>query len=61
MCPRLPGGELATARHQGGIGRRAQRFVEPGQEREVELVEYAGSRDVYGFRAAIMGPLEATP
>jgi urease subunit beta len=38
----------------------AVRF-EPGQEREVELVEYAGSRDVYGFRAAIMGPLEATP
>ncbi len=38
----------------------AVRF-EPGQEREVELVEYAGSRDVYGFRAAIMGPLETTP
>jgi len=35
----------------------AVRF-EPGQEREVELVEYAGTREVYGFRAAIMGPLE---
>ncbi len=35
----------------------AVRF-EPGQEREVDLVEYAGSREVYGFRAAIMGPLE---
>ena len=31
------------------------------QEREVELVDYAGSREVYGFRAAIMGPLEAKP
>jgi len=38
----------------------AVRF-EPGQEREVELVEYAGAREVYGFRAAIMGPLEPTP
>ncbi len=38
----------------------AVRF-EPGQEREVDLVEYAGAREVYGFRAAIMGPLEAKP
>jgi urease subunit beta len=38
----------------------AVRF-EPGQEREVELVNYAGSREVYGFRATIMGPLEAKP
>jgi urease subunit beta len=36
----------------------AVRF-EPGQERAVELVEYAGGREVYGFRAAVMGPLEA--
>ncbi len=34
----------------------AVRF-EPGQEREVELVEYAGDRLVYGFNARIMGPL----
>ena len=38
----------------------AVRF-EPGQEREVELVDYAGAREVYGFRAAIMGPLETQP
>ena len=30
---------------------------EPGQEREVELVEYAGDRHVYGFNAKVMGPL----
>lgn len=34
----------------------AVRF-EPGQEREVELVEYAGKREVYGFRGDIMGKL----
>ena len=35
----------------------AVRF-EPGQSREVELVAYAGSRRVYGFRGEVMGPLE---
>ncbi|MBC6906005.1 urease subunit beta [Saccharophagus sp. K07] len=34
----------------------AVRF-EPGQEREVELVELAGFRRVYGLRGAIMGDL----
>jgi urease subunit beta len=34
----------------------AVRF-EPGQEREVELVEYAGARVVYGFRGDVMGEL----
>lgn len=31
---------------------------EPGQEREIELVEYAGDRHVYGFNAKVMGPLD---
>jgi urease subunit beta len=35
----------------------AVRF-EPGQEREVELVAFAGLRQVYGFRGDIMGKLE---
>ena len=34
----------------------AMRF-EPGQQREVPLVDYAGSRTVYGFRGEVMGPL----
>jgi len=33
----------------------AVRF-EPGQEREVTLVEYAGARLIYGFRGEVMGP-----
>ena len=32
----------------------AVRF-EPGQTREVELVEYAGTKTVYGFRGDVMG------
>ena len=35
----------------------AVRF-EPGQTREVDLVEYAGERRVYGFNAKVMGSLE---
>src|SRR5689334_5860667 len=35
----------------------AVRF-EPGQERDVELVEYAGDRKVYGFTGAVMGALD---
>ncbi|MFL6548490.1 MAG: urease subunit beta [Povalibacter sp.] len=34
----------------------AVRF-EPGQERDVELVEYAGDRIVYGFNQKVMGKL----
>lgn len=35
----------------------AVRF-EPGQQREVQLVAFAGERKVYGFRGEVMGPLE---
>jgi urease subunit beta len=34
----------------------AVRF-EPGQQRTVELVDYAGARAVYGFRGLIQGAL----
>lgn len=34
----------------------AVRF-EPGQERDVSLVPFAGDRIVYGFRQAVMGDL----
>lgn len=34
----------------------AVRF-EPGQQRTVELVDYAGDRFVYGFRGLVMGAL----
>jgi urease subunit beta len=34
----------------------AVRF-EPGQQRTVELVDYAGNRQVFGFRGLTNGPL----
>jgi len=34
----------------------AVRF-EPGQQRTVELVDYAGNRQVYGFRGLVQGSL----
>jgi urease subunit beta len=36
----------------------AVRF-EPGQERTVELVDYAGARQVYGFRGLTQGALDS--
>ncbi len=38
----------------------AVRF-EPGQSRNVELVDYAGKREVYGFNGLIMGKLITKP
>jgi urease subunit beta len=35
----------------------AVRF-EPGQGRTVELVEYAGTKTIYGFRGEVMGSLQ---
>ena len=35
----------------------AVRF-EPGQSREVSLVAFAGARRIFGFNAAVSGPLE---
>jgi urease subunit beta len=35
----------------------AVRF-EPGQSRTVDLVPFVGKREVYGFNAKVMGPLE---
>ncbi len=37
----------------------AVRF-EPGQQREVQLVAFAGQRKVYGFRGDVMGALETS-
>ena len=34
----------------------AVRF-EPGQQRTIELVDYAGTREVHGFRGDVMGRL----
>ncbi|MEO6973518.1 MAG: urease subunit beta [Rhodoferax sp.] len=38
----------------------AVRF-EPGQQRTVELVDYAGERKVFGFHGDVMGALDAPP
>lgn len=38
----------------------AVRF-EPGQERTVELVDYAGDRLIYGFRGDVQGALKGNP
>ena len=49
--------DLARGFHLNIIAGTAVRF-EPGQQRDVELVAYAGERMIYGFRGGIMGPLD---
>ena len=34
-------------------------LIDPGQQRTVELVDYAGDRVVYGFRGLTQGALDA--
>ena len=49
---------LARGKRLNVAAGTAVRF-EPGQSRTVELVEIAGDRLVYGFRAEVMGSLDA--
>ena len=49
--------ELAKGYRLNIASGTAVRF-EPGQGREVELVAYAGSNTIYGFRGDVMGPLD---
>lgn len=48
--------ETAKGMHLNIVSGTAVRF-EPGQERTVELVAYAGDRLIYGFRGDVMGSL----
>ncbi|MES2604412.1 MAG: urease subunit beta [Pseudomonadota bacterium] len=50
--------ERAKARgfHLNIAAGTAVRF-EPGQGRDIELVEFAGKREIYGFRGEVMGKL----
>ena len=48
--------EAARAMRLNIASGTAVRF-EPGQQRTVELVDYAGARTVYGFRGLVQGAL----
>ena len=48
---------LATGMRLNIASGTAVRF-EPGQERTVELVDYAGDRQIYGFRGDVQGALK---
>ena len=52
--------EAAKGFHLNIASGTAVRF-EPGQGREVELVAYAGKREIYGFRGDIMGSVDGGP
>ncbi|MDA9020072.1 urease subunit beta [Flavimaricola sp.] len=48
--------EAARGRRLDIAAGTAVRF-EPGQRREVNLIEIAGTREVFGFNGKVMGPL----
>ncbi len=35
--------------------------LEPGQRRMIDLVPFGGSREVFGFRGELMGPIDPPP
>ncbi len=49
--------ELASGFRLNIAAGTAVRF-EPGQTRTIELVEFAGSKTIYGFRGEVMGQLK---
>ncbi len=50
---------LAARGHRLDIAAGTAVRFEPGQSREVTLVPLRGTREVYGFRGDVMGPLDA--
>ena len=48
--------EAARGRRLDIAAGTAVRF-EPGQRREVNLIEIAGAREIFGFNSKVMGPL----
>ena len=48
--------EAARGRRLDIAAGTAVRF-EPGQRREVNLIEIAGAREIFGFNGKVMGPL----
>jgi urease subunit beta len=57
--PALDFDRAAARGHRLAIPAGTSVRFEPGIEREVELVAYAGARVVAGFRGEVAGPLDA--
>ncbi|MDR1050094.1 MAG: urease subunit beta [Deltaproteobacteria bacterium] len=49
--------DQARGRRLDVVAGASVRF-EPGQSRTVRLIALGGAREVYGFRGAVMGPLD---
>ena len=56
--PALHFDRAATRGYRPDIAAGTAVRFEPGQQREVQLVAYAGLRRIYGFRQEVMGQLE---
>lgn len=56
--PALTFDRVATWGYRLNIAAGTAVRFEPGQQRDVELVAFAGRRHVYGFNGLVMGALE---
>ena len=55
--PALAFDRVAARGHRLDIAAGTAVRFEPGQRREVHLIPLSGGREVWGFNAAVMGPL----
>ena len=55
--PALDFDRTAARGHRLDIAAGTAVRFEPGQRREVNLIEIAGAREIFGFNGKVMGPL----
>ncbi|MBK1648928.1 urease subunit beta [Rhabdochromatium marinum] len=59
--PALEFNREATRGYRLAIPSGTSRRLEPGQRYMLDLLPYAGTRELYGFRGEVMGPIDPPP
>jgi urease subunit beta len=59
--PALEFNREATRGYRLAIPAGTSLRLQPGQRRTLDLLAYAGDRQVFGFRGEVMGPLDPPP
>jgi len=59
--PALEFNREATRGYRLAIPAGTSLRLEPGQRRMLDLLPYGGTREVYGFRGELMGPIDSPP
>ncbi|WPL17921.1 Urease subunit beta [Thiorhodovibrio winogradskyi] len=59
--PALEFNREATRGYRLAIPAGTSLRLEPGQRRMLDLIPFGGTRELFGFRGEVMGPLDAPP